>query len=201
MRSKEKVFFCLLLFLGFGALFLGFLKIRGGIYGPFWRPVKDKAVFQQPFDSASFRSESNRDTDKDGLSDFEETYVYKTSIYLPDTDSDDMSDKEEIEKGYDPLCPKGQDCSLQTESDKENIPSSASPVAPALGNEIQTDEIQTDGVSPEMKQKMTSDIENLTIDEIRNLLIQSGIDKETLDQVDDETLRKVYEETIKEVSN
>jgi len=51
-----------------------------------------------------------RDTDEDGLTDFEELYIYKTSPYLADTDSDGATDIDEIKNQEDPTCPQGQNC-------------------------------------------------------------------------------------------
>lgn len=51
------------------------------------------------------------DSDKDGLTDDNETNLYKTSPYLADTDGDGLSDKEEIDNGTNPNCPEGKDCS------------------------------------------------------------------------------------------
>ncbi len=51
-----------------------------------------------------------KDTDRDGISDYDEQYVYRTSSYLADSDSDGLSDAEEIANNEDPNCPKGKDC-------------------------------------------------------------------------------------------
>jgi hypothetical protein len=50
------------------------------------------------------------DTDGDGISDYEELYLYKTSPYLEDSDSDGFSDSIEISSGNDPNCPSGKEC-------------------------------------------------------------------------------------------
>jgi hypothetical protein len=42
------------------------------------------------------------DTDKDGITDGEETDIYKTDPNNPDTDGDGHSDSEEVRAGYDP---------------------------------------------------------------------------------------------------
>ena len=193
MRVMEKILSCVLIFLGFGALFLGFLKIRGGIYGPFLSLPTSSELQEKGPSLDQALALQNKDTDEDGLSDFEETYVYKTSIYLSDTDSDDMDDKEEIEKGYDPLCPKGSDCAQMSANKAKNDTQIST-------NKTNEDTNNTNGASPVAEQRMTPDIENLTTDEIRDLLIQAGMDASLLDQIDDETLRKVYEETIKEIN-
>ena len=51
-----------------------------------------------------------KDTDKDGLNDYDELNIYNTSPYLEDSDSDGFSDKQEIDSENDPNCPVGRDC-------------------------------------------------------------------------------------------
>jgi len=46
-----------------------------------------------------------KDTDHDGLSDYEEKYLYGTDHKNPDTDSDGMSDGNEVKRGRNPLGP------------------------------------------------------------------------------------------------
>src|SRR3989339_814971 len=50
------------------------------------------------------------DTDGDGVNDYDELYVFKTSPYLMDTDSDGMNDQVEIASGSDPACAQGAAC-------------------------------------------------------------------------------------------
>lgn len=52
----------------------------------------------------------NTDTDKDGLPDWEETNIYKSSPFLPDTDGDGFNDKIEIDNKTNPNCPEGKEC-------------------------------------------------------------------------------------------
>ena len=42
------------------------------------------------------------DTDGDGLSDYEENYIYKTDPFEVDTDGDNLNDKKEVDLGTDP---------------------------------------------------------------------------------------------------
>lgn len=51
-----------------------------------------------------------KDTDRDGISDYDEQYLYRTSAYLADSDSDGASDAEEIAQNEDPNCPQGKNC-------------------------------------------------------------------------------------------
>jgi len=47
----------------------------------------------------------NFDTDSDGLSDYQEVKIYKTDPLNPDTDGDGFKDGQEVVNGYDPLLP------------------------------------------------------------------------------------------------
>lgn len=61
----------------------------------------DRPDIQQ--ETATGTSDSSSDTDKDGLSDFEESFVYQTDPLNPDTDGDGYTDGQEVESGYSPL--------------------------------------------------------------------------------------------------
>ncbi|MBI2476661.1 hypothetical protein HYV72_00650, partial [Candidatus Uhrbacteria bacterium] len=77
--------------------------------------------FQIDYDGETYLSSTERelkdieaqkkeDTDGDGISNYEETNVYRTIAYLADSDGDGFSDGEEIRTGHDPNCPTNQDC-------------------------------------------------------------------------------------------
>ncbi|MDP3971094.1 MAG: thrombospondin type 3 repeat-containing protein [bacterium] len=130
-------------------------------------------------DTASFESRlaelselDLQDSDADGLSDFDELYVYKTSQYLEDTDSDGVSDGEEISTGEDPNCATGQVC-INSRSEEE----------------------QTSNVALGFEQpKLLS--ADLTNDELRTELEKAGISSQLLGQVADDDLRSVYESVV-----
>jgi hypothetical protein len=100
-----------------GALFLGVWQIRTLIKLPFNTnlPVTtdNQNINNAIIEGSNIEALKNKDTDGDGLSDYDEIYIYKTSPYLKDTDSDGYDDKTEVTTGNDPLCPKGQACGPQ----------------------------------------------------------------------------------------
>ncbi|MDO8261162.1 MAG: hypothetical protein Q7T50_06775, partial [Candidatus Magasanikbacteria bacterium] len=53
-----------------------------------------------------------KDTDNDGLNDWDELNVYLTSPYLEDSDSDGFKDGEEITNGNNPNCAAGAECEV-----------------------------------------------------------------------------------------
>lgn len=113
LNREQKLSVGLFSVLAFVAVTFGFMQIRRNIIYPFTTPVdqlvKIKALFG-PTDAEKEAQAKNTDTDGDGLSDWDEENVYRTSKYLADTDSDGIPDNIEIAKGTDPNCPQGQNC-------------------------------------------------------------------------------------------
>jgi len=139
----------------------------------------------------------NKDTDGDGLSDYDELNIYNTSPYLEDSDSDGFSDKNEIDSDNDPNCPTGRDCystGLENESiglDNTQPDSSLN----ALLDQLSATE-PTGGTSPG-----SADLEALLGEELdaatlRQLLLQQGMEKEILDQISDVELMASFREIL-----
>jgi hypothetical protein len=98
---------------GLVAVLLGAVQVRRLLISPFTAPVEDliKADEMRGQDQAEIEREQQRtDTDGDGISDWHELNVFKTSPYIRDSDSDGEPDNIEIAKGTDPNCPKGEVC-------------------------------------------------------------------------------------------
>lgn len=56
----------------------------------------------------------SKDTDGDGLSDYDELYTYNSSPYLHSSAGDNISDGEKVKEGINPNCKKGDACSVPT---------------------------------------------------------------------------------------
>ncbi|TSC96176.1 MAG: calcium-binding protein [Parcubacteria group bacterium Athens1014_10] len=163
LNKRQKLSLLGLSFLTILIFFIAFFQFKSNIYRPFNSAANDQGEQQKVSELLDL---NNIDTDKDGLNDFNELNVYKTSPYLEDTDGDGIFDKEEIEKGTNPSCPEGEICgTVSVESSSQDS---------------------------------SSDETELSAEEIKDFLIKSGMDKETLDKIDDKTLKEVYNETIKE---
>jgi hypothetical protein len=129
--------------------------------------------------SAQLEGLKDQDTDQDGLTDFEELYVYKTSPYIADSDSDDLNDKLEIEQGSDPNCPKGTDCGRTTNGNTNT---------------------NSAGTNTNTTATTTVDPNNMTADQLRELLRNAGASDTDLQQIDDATLMATYRQALPEVS-
>jgi len=141
---------------------------------------------------------SEIDTDQDGLNDYEELNFYNTSAYLPDTDSDGLTDKEEVDKGSDPLCPKGEICAIaEAEPEVEESPEEI--ITLPAQEQLKSGGLM--GASGLGDLTDLASVEELLKDPalIREALIASGeISQEELNQIDDETLVALIEQIIAE---
>lgn len=150
---------------------LSFFQLRTNLYRPYalTSNVPDtliKEKFSDPTEALHYR-----DTDRDGLNDFEEIYVYGTSAYLDDTDSDGVKDKDEISQGRNPICAEGTLCDKQS---SENLPSQS------LEAWIKNPEPDAVPFSSEQYLKDPK--------ALKELLISSGIRSELLEGLSDEDL-------------
>jgi len=166
----------LFIILGIVALGFGVWRIVNTIRSPFVQDTQNTVATNQV--QASVEQEIQnlsalqaKDTDGDGLSDYDELYVYGTSPYIEDTDSDGYSDKTEIDSGNNPTCKAGEKCLLST--------------VDATGSTSKTGVDNL--VAP-------TDPYAMTADEIRALLLQGGLDEATLSQIDDATLRQMFQQ-------
>jgi hypothetical protein len=194
LTGQQKTGFVLLLIFGVLAIGLGFLQMRNNIFSPF-------IVRNETEEPTLLLDETTRlqriDTDQDGLNDYEELNFYQTSPYLPDTDSDGIGDKTEIDRGADPLCPEGKDCSLGTDI----VAPEADIASPLVEETVTPEDILGDDEGIAAVGAEVIDIETFMQDPaaLRELLLATGsITQEQLDAIDDDELLQVVEALLAE---
>ncbi len=189
---------------------LGFMQMRNTIFSPF-APKSAKLSGTGSKSLLEANAElALRDTDRDGLTDFEELNYYSTSPYLPDTDSDGVSDRDEISAGTDPNCPTGQNCSsvldtpkerldLSDYLDKQNIDFDIGKMIGGTIQNIDTEKTGTPIGGDVMGVTGVIDMKALLQDPttLRKLLNDTGmITTEQLQSIDDVTLLKMAEDLL-----
>lgn len=172
---------------------LGLISLKKGISNPF--TPSNSANFGNSKLAAGLTSDEtaalrNLDTDNDGLSDYDELYLYNTSPYLSDSDSDTFSDQQEIDKGDDPNCPAGQDCT-----------GTARPLSNANASTALTN-ANTNGASVSNTNAVTEIPKTATgavdLAKLRQILKNAGAPAYAVDGTDDATLLELYQTMVNE---
>ena len=181
LQKGQKIGVVLLSIFSVFAVGLGLLQIRNTMYAPF--ALNNGVPYTTKEDINTNDALIYRDTDKDGLNDFDELYVYITSPYLADTDSDGTSDKAEVDKGTDPLCPQGQNCNSPILTGEGLVSVS---VSSTLSEPVPTGQDLTESLSSPA--------------EIRKMLLSNGFDQKLLDQTSDADLMSMVKEILNSTS-
>jgi len=164
---REKFNSLLILLIGVFAVVIGGVSMWLNLANPFADIIRkgqaqtEALAAKQQAELALLRS---KDTDGDGLSDYDETNQYDSSPYLKDSDGDGVDDKAEVDRGTDPNCPEGQNC---FSSGDQSASSDSVPVMQtSIGNPTVT--ITADYIRQIMKQNGATDDELalLTDDEL-----------------------------------
>ena len=184
--------------MGASALVLGIMNTGQGISGPF--KLDFSSVAPSGADAAQqIETLKLKDTDGDGLSDYDELYVYHTSPYIKDSDSDGIDDGVEVKNGTDPNCPQGKDCGIPAPI---NLPNTNGSTPLDLLN-ISPDDLLGTGtnantVLPPLS-GTTGNILEATpenVGQIRQMLKNQGLTDDILSAIDDATLIKMYNDSI-----
>ncbi len=215
LNTEQKMAFVLFLILSIGGIFFGFRSFGANIYRPIQLQFAKFYTGEDVVNPASAEAKQMaalklKDTDGDGLSDYDEMYVYKTNPYLKDSDGDGIDDKTEVMNGTDPNCPTGKVCNTPT-----GVPVDA---ATAASEAVVTDPNSTTAGlvgltadptavldSGKVQFKTKADVEayanSITVKQIRDMLLQSGqIKKSDLDKMSDADLQKIYQQAVGQTS-
>jgi len=188
-----------------------------------WRTISTAAKLPPlpnaniPSNEGEIAALKEKDTDGDGLSNYDELFTYGSSPYLFSSAGDEVSDGEKIRNGQNPNCPKGQSCDVSTitigntQTDDTVSVEYLRQVLKLSGAPAATVDAADDAAILALYQEATktagtnnntnttpslSTLSGLKATEIRSLLQQSGVDAKTLQSVDDKTLEAVYQEII-----
>jgi len=211
--KRDKVAFVSLACVAVVIVVLWVMQLQNNIVGPLYgglspAKIKQAALNEQAQVASADAELKNKDTDTDGLSDWDEMNLYKSSPYLADSDSDNINDYEEVKKGTDPNCPTGQNCTgastnsedsmfenqalnnLLEQSANQNVSSTATP---NLGQGNTNAPLSAE--EKEALKKILGDSKDPAV--LRNFLLASGADKAYVDSLKDQDLQQVINEILK----
>ncbi len=174
-----KALLIVLFVFGGGSLVYGAYVVQNQVVSPFKlgglsADTIVNQILPKPDQSDALASKT-KDTDGDGLTDYDEVALYGTSPYLPDTDGDGISDGQEIKNGTDPNCKPGETCG---------------------GLRLVTPDTKISDLFPQFSTSNVT-LKDKTVQEFRQILVEQGFDKSKLDKISDNTLLIMLEESLK----
>ncbi len=198
-QRSELVLVGFLFLFGIGSIVFGVVRLQGSIQKPFQvttTPAQTTNLLEG-VDTGGVDIEAlkAKDTDGDGLSDYEEIYITHSSPYLWSSAGDGVSDKEKVLRGLDPNCPIGKTCFQGTVATQTPInpatpaPFTGTPSDPNAQKGSTTD--PTQAVNQVLKQ-----FQNKTPQEIRDFLKTQGMPEDQLSKVPDATLQDIYNQGL-----
>ncbi len=200
-RTKEQqAGFLFIAISGVCAIILGSFYVMNHVNSPFDNNYEGpRFLTTAERDAQLIEEQKTRDTDGDGLTDYDELYLYRTSPYLYDTDGDGIPDPVEIQAGTDPNC-IGDSCdslndtqAAPSQIDFSDIGQTAQTAQSVLASPIVT------GVVDAPVNDTEPGIDTLTVAQIRELLVVYGSTQEQVDALSDEQVQAVYQSALREI--
>lgn len=133
--------------------------------------IKDQLAGDQLSEEELIADLKDKDTDQDGLNDYQEIYQFRTSIFLADSDSDGFTDLEEANTGNDPLCPTGEDCNLL---------------------KLITPTTKLSDVIEEVILDPNVTLQQAALNQFRKFLLANGLNQEEVDDLTDDDLITIF---------
>lgn len=188
---------------GTAVVLLSSMYFRSNILSPFRVPTATLTSAQERLRELAASSDAHeaerlkgKDTDRDGLSDYAEISIYKTSPYLADSDSDGIPDAIEIAQGTNPNCPTGQTCGGLVNADVQPIRN----VSSSYSNLLQQTQIRAVESGAQQFILEAPDPSVVTARQARDLLVESQlIPAEQLTGLSDADILLVYRATYAQV--
>jgi len=203
LSKSQKIMASLLAFFALFVIILWSVQFKKTLTSPF--TSSESGTNNETSNSSAAGEQSlaeltSKDTDTDGLSDYDELYVYKTSPYLEDSDSDGFNDGKEITDGTNPNCPVGQNCFSSTNTtdntaNNTGTNSSNNISTSSLDSLMQADNSQALTSTDQEAIKQAVD-QSMDVATLRQLLLDKGMDQAMLDKISDEELMKSFEEIL-----
>ncbi len=186
--------FGIIIFTVFGVLTLLFSGwyLRAQIRAPFLTSRRSLEVSRKYLDAQNKATrveeeQKTKDTDGDGISDWDELNVYHTSPYLVDSDSDGILDGVEAAQGTDPNCPKDRDCQLRLDVTGDRGTTSSAQALLGTGAPIR----------PEVASS-TFPSANMTPPEIRRFILSNHLATEAeVNALSDQSLVILYQRALR----
>ncbi len=200
---EQKAALALLFGIGILGIIFGFRSFPANLRRPFDIQLAaykgPEFLTQSQQESREIERQKTTDTDEDGLTDYDELYVYKTSPYLQDSDSDGFDDKTELYSGNDPNCPTNKDCGRTLVQSATAVDATVD-ASQILSGVLSIDPEKFKGVTLDSASDIQEFFGSLGVEEVKAMLKSQGVPQETIDQLNDEQLMGIFEAAIAQAS-
>ena len=198
-QRSEMVLVGFLLLFAVGSIAFGIIRLKDSIQKPF-QAVNTQEPGGSLLDGVDrggidIEGLKTKDTDGDGLNDYQESYITQTSQYVADSDGDGISDKEEVTRGTNPNCPEGTACF-------DGSPAVRLPLNPTLPSaqsgaiDPSTGQTAPGAESVQAINQVLQQFQNMTPAQIRIFLKEQGIPEDQLSKIPDPLLQALYTQGI-----
>ena len=190
LSREQKAGFVFVIVCGLCALVLGGQYLWTHMAGPFALSYTGpRFMTGAEEESAQIAEQRRSDTDADTVNDYDELYIYKTSPYLADSDSDGLTDGSEISAGQDPNCATGTQCESVYNEDLS-----------VGANTAALDAQEADlAARQQALDQALNELYSMPINEIRQLLIDSGADAAQVEAMTDAQIEEMYQQVLLQI--
>lgn len=210
LTTQQKITVAFVIVIGLTTMVFGAVHMHRSIYDPFKKDPTLTYKSQEELAAERDAELKTKDTDGDGLSDYDELYVFRTSPFLADSDSDGFDDGVEVANANDPNCPAGKTCRQPSLSGGGGSGSTSTSAAGAGATGVSAEPGVTQDQAKVLSamDKLFGDIKDPTPEaisqrimslpgqDLRDFLKTMGIPQEALDKADDATLKAMLADTI-----
>ncbi|MEY4745254.1 MAG: hypothetical protein RL272_1199 [Candidatus Parcubacteria bacterium] len=222
LSSHQKLSLGVFIVIGLSTIILGVFRLNKAIALPFRRTGNFTFKTSDQLEKERTQKLREQDTDGDGLNDYDELYVFRTSPFLEDSDSDGIPDGAEVAQESDPNCPKGKTCRQAKIFAASNPGATQQPSAdqgagtnPATGQQGQPTTSTSAGAEEKVMaviaetfgdpnqltpEKIADGLKKMSPNELRAFLGKLGVPAQALQRADDATLRKLITDTLNEIT-
>lgn len=217
----NKLILTVLVLFSVGSVAIGALQIKSFLDKPFFsdRLVEEKGKIRGPLGLLDYIKEQRqtneaitkmqqRDTDGDGLNDYDEVYVYKTNPYTQFTNGGDKTDKQLVESGEWKNTCIGSNCNTNSEVTPTTVTNTNS-IAPDTGISANTsaNTNQSTGTSTDLssqilagdqfdqltavqKTELRNYFQNISPADLRLMLVSQGFEQAKIDALSDADIQQ-----------